>query len=513
MAVIGSFKIGHTEYVVVPRAEYLRMGGIHDYSKSGSVVSRSDKRTGTERFEHDPLGQLTKVVRDRGLVEILRYDEACNVARGGEPATYGHGDIVEERGNVEYVHDAEARIIEKRTRSGGKTRVTQYTWSDAGLLAAVTTEDTRVEFDYDAFARRLGKQAYGRDHASDRWRLTSRTRFVWNESLLVHEIREEARASGDPVVRERTFLHDDTSRPFAQGERASGDVSTSWLYYVCDSSGFPHHLVDDGGAVVHELAHDSFGRLDPACDADATPLRYLGQYEDRETGLVYNRFRYYDPDLGRYVSPDPQGLARGLNVFRYAENSPNDFADPLGLAPCTSVVTGNLPDGTPVSATGSSASLRGPRGRSADNQADWPPSVWSAIQATKDVPPARAPNWPPGNCAEPDAIANYLRAARQAATDRKLTPVPTDEELLKGIKKIKTSNRNGPEPPCVSLREDPRDPGRSRQVRSPPAEEGKGEVARSLRCTGDAQTRTPTGIRSRPFGAGPTRSRNSSTIR
>jgi RHS repeat-associated protein len=60
------------------------------------------------------------------------------------------------------------------------------------------------------------------------------------------------------------------------------------------------------------------------------PIRFQGQYDDFETGLHYNRFRYYDPDLGRYVSQDPIGLMGGFNAYQYASN-PTTWIDPSGL--------------------------------------------------------------------------------------------------------------------------------------------------------------------------------------
>ncbi|WP_315856249.1 RHS repeat-associated core domain-containing protein [Burkholderia cepacia] len=60
-------------------------------------------------------------------------------------------------------------------------------------------------------------------------------------------------------------------------------------------------------------------------------LRFQGQYLDRETGLHYNLFRYYDPDVGRYISPDPIGLVGGVNLYQYANNNPISWIDPLGL--------------------------------------------------------------------------------------------------------------------------------------------------------------------------------------
>lgn len=60
-------------------------------------------------------------------------------------------------------------------------------------------------------------------------------------------------------------------------------------------------------------------------------LRFQGEYLDRETGLHYNLFRYYDPDTGRFISPDSIGPAGGLNLYQYASN-PIPWIDPWGLS-------------------------------------------------------------------------------------------------------------------------------------------------------------------------------------
>ncbi|WP_272692237.1 RHS repeat-associated core domain-containing protein, partial [Providencia sp. PROV064] len=60
-------------------------------------------------------------------------------------------------------------------------------------------------------------------------------------------------------------------------------------------------------------------------------LRFQGQYFDKETGLHYNTFRYYAPDLGRFTQQDPIGLAGGLNLYQYAPN-PLTWVDPWGLS-------------------------------------------------------------------------------------------------------------------------------------------------------------------------------------
>jgi RHS repeat-associated protein len=66
------------------------------------------------------------------------------------------------------------------------------------------------------------------------------------------------------------------------------------------------------------------------CSLKDCPFRYQGQYEDAETGLYYNRFRYYDPDSGNYLSQDPIGLDGGDKLYAYVHD-PNGWTDVLGL--------------------------------------------------------------------------------------------------------------------------------------------------------------------------------------
>ena len=94
----------------------------------------------------------------------------------------------------------------------------------------------------------------------------------------------------------------------------------------------PEELTDEAGEIVWECSYQLWGK--PIQEIAHTEiqqnLRYQGQYLDRETGLHYNTFRYYDPDTGRFTQPDPIGLRGGYNLYQYA---PNAFMwiDPLGL--------------------------------------------------------------------------------------------------------------------------------------------------------------------------------------
>ncbi|MDN7445615.1 RHS repeat-associated core domain-containing protein, partial [Burkholderia cepacia] len=80
------------------------------------------------------------------------------------------------------------------------------------------------------------------------------------------------------------------------------------------------------GAVKEVVHKASGGRVEVR-----NPIRFQGQYHDHETGLHYNRFRYYDPMVGQYVSQDPIGLLGGINAYAYVNGNPLAYIDPLGL--------------------------------------------------------------------------------------------------------------------------------------------------------------------------------------
>ncbi|WP_309475652.1 RHS repeat-associated core domain-containing protein [Pseudomonas sp. B21-032] len=113
----------------------------------------------------------------------------------------------------------------------------------------------------------------------------------------------------------------------------------AFAWYQCDHLGTPMELTDEQGEVAWSGTYKAWGaaqekRSDTAKRAGIhNPLRFQGQYFDVETGLHYNRYRYYDPGVGRFVGKDPIGFAGGLNVYSYAPN-PVAWTDPFGLSKC-----------------------------------------------------------------------------------------------------------------------------------------------------------------------------------
>ncbi|WP_029410646.1 RHS repeat domain-containing protein [Treponema pedis] len=100
---------------------------------------------------------------------------------------------------------------------------------------------------------------------------------------------------------------------------------------VQDYLGTPIQALNSKGKMVWDCILDIYGDvLELRGERDFIPFRYQGQYEDQETGLYYNRFRYYDPNSGTFISQDPIGLAGGLNLYSYVHDS-NFWVDIFGL--------------------------------------------------------------------------------------------------------------------------------------------------------------------------------------
>ena len=92
-------------------------------------------------------------------------------------------------------------------------------------------------------------------------------------------------------------------------------------------------MTDSGNNVVWEGVYKPFGEADVNPNSTVVNnFRFPGQYYDQETGLHYNYHRYYDPKVGRYLTPDPIGLDGGINLFTYVEDNPINEIDPFGLS-------------------------------------------------------------------------------------------------------------------------------------------------------------------------------------
>lgn len=284
------------------------------------IAAIVDARRGETRYQHDARGRLTAQTTPGGTLHRA-MDAIGNVYRtpGLTDRSYGKGGKLESSDGARYGYDADGNQVEKVEADD---RRFGYRWNGAGFLTEVTRPDGQcVRFEYDAFARRTRKTLV-RVAKDGRETVEKDTRFVWDGHALVHEVTAGEEGAGTTTW----YFEPETFAPIAK-ERAG----KKWTI-ASDQLGTPTEMYDELGELAWKMQLDVFGAATTDVATETCPWRWPGQYEDAETGLYYNRFRYYDAQTGRYVSQDPIGLLGGLRLAG-SVTDPNVSFDPLGLEP------------------------------------------------------------------------------------------------------------------------------------------------------------------------------------
>ncbi|WP_456090329.1 RHS repeat domain-containing protein [Neisseria sp.] len=175
--------------------------------------------------------------------------------------------------------------------------------------------------------RRIGKGRLKDKEVSDG--LEEETRFVWDGSHLLQEVYPDGRYT-------YIYTAPDSYEPLAQVHNRTneeGESKQEINYFHCDQIGIPREMTDKDGNLLWFGDYYGWGRLKNETNVTGTahqPFRLQNQYCDRETGLHYNFFRYYDPHSGRFINQDPIGLMGGSNFYQFSTNTQN-MIDPWGL--------------------------------------------------------------------------------------------------------------------------------------------------------------------------------------
>ncbi|WP_411379467.1 RHS repeat-associated core domain-containing protein [Pseudomonas sp. MPB26] len=285
----------------------------YDYDKHGNLTRLRDSRKGEQRYHYDPLNRLTRADHGQGELERFAHDRAGNLLmqdRPGPDIVAGNRLMIQ--GDRHYDYDAFGNLIRER-RGKGNQLVTEYRYDCQHRLIGITHPNGKTaSYRYDPFGRRISKTV---DDIT--------TEFFWQGDKLIAEHH---------AGRHRSYLYEpDSFRPLALLE-GFGPKETKPYHYQLDHLGTPQELTAPDGEIVwsaHYRAYGEITRLD--VNKIDNPLRFQGQYFDPESGLHYNRHRYYNPDIGRYMTPDPVKLAGGINAYQYVPN-PTGWVDPLGLS-------------------------------------------------------------------------------------------------------------------------------------------------------------------------------------
>ncbi len=295
----------------------------YKYDSDGWLVAKADSRRGDTQFTYDPGEKLLGLTCGVG-VELFEYDATGNirfasggVSKGPRQMTYGTGNVLQSCNSTIYEHDENGRRVKKTVLASQQSpKIWRYEWDALDQMTAMVDPDgIRWTYSYDAFGRRIAKS--GPD---------TNDRFLWSGDSILHHIDGEKNVF-------TWVMEQDSHRPLAK--IANGD----FLPIVCDHLGTPQEMLDEGGNIVWEYTSTAWGeRLDSqqVIGGVTCEYRFQGQWFDSETELHYNRHRYYDPEVGAFISTDGVGLIGGLNLYQYVTN-PIGWIDPLGLtkANCT----------------------------------------------------------------------------------------------------------------------------------------------------------------------------------
>ena len=306
-----------------PRDATVHLG--YDYDERGDLSRVQFMPNRFHEYQHDPLHRLRGQLTPEASQVLIGRDAAGNPRPDSSLRRYGTGGRLLQEGECRLEYDDAGRLVERH--DGQDT--TYYQWNGSGLLGAVLLPDGReVRFDYDPLGRRIRKSVS--EEVSGKMQLVEETRYVHDGAELVHELTWRMDGESQVLAAERSYCYTDDLRvPLAQCQRQP-DGAAEWLYFLTDPRDAPAALVTEGGALVARIERDAYGRCSGPL---TTPLGLKGQYTDAETGLCCNRFRYYDPAQGRYISPDPIGLRGGLSPYQYAGDNPLGNIDPDGLMP------------------------------------------------------------------------------------------------------------------------------------------------------------------------------------
>lgn len=291
---------------VTTRYHYADTSRVYSYDDAGRLTGYYDQILGGRSCHKDV---------DQGIVcgyfsqtnlggETYSYDRVGNRTDGvgtidaGNRIRYFHGDSL--------FYDADGNLVRKYHPG---VLDESLGWDALGQLTSVTRNGTTTSFAYDGFGRRVSKTSGG-----------VVTDYQWDDDQVVAE-----RDGSGIIVAEYAFY---------PGLDQPHSVTTSAGTFVMARE-TPGNVIglmpQSSNAVSAQYAYKPFGEMVRNDQTVTNSLRFQSRPYDSETGLYYFRARYYDPELGRFISEDPIGPEAGVNAYAFEGNNPINRADPSGL--------------------------------------------------------------------------------------------------------------------------------------------------------------------------------------
>jgi RHS repeat-associated protein len=284
-------------------------GATYTYDNAGNRKTRTDKRLNTTlTYGYDNIYQLLSAKQGATTKETYTYDIVGNrlSSIGVSPYSYNSSNELTALPSGSYGYDNNGNT---KTKPDG----TQYTWDYDNRLTQVGLPGAggTVKFKYDPFGRRIQK-AFTQNGA------TTTTNYVYDGPNILETLDN----SGNVLSR------------YAQGkgidEPLAELISGTTSYYEQDGLGSATSLSNSSGALANTYTYDSYGKLTASTGTTFNPFQYTAREFDGETGAYFYRARYYDQNVGRFVTEDPLHFRANINFYGYVLNNPLRWSDPDG---------------------------------------------------------------------------------------------------------------------------------------------------------------------------------------
>ena len=260
---------------------------------------------GSHNYTYDTRDRLTAATHPNQTNENYTLDDVGNRTASHQGSSYAYQAFnrLTTANSNSYGYDANGNLNSKTGASGTWT----YTWDyENRLKQASLSGGVTVNNSFDGLGRRV-------QHTSS---TGGTTKFVYDGADVLRDLD----GSGSTIA-------DYLNAPGIDNKLRQTTSGTA-SYFITDHLGTTRALTDATGSLASTFAYDSFGNV----IGGAAPSRYTytGREFDSDTGLLYYRARWYDPQLGRFISEDPIGLRGGINMYSYVENKVLNFKDPTG---------------------------------------------------------------------------------------------------------------------------------------------------------------------------------------
>jgi RHS repeat-associated protein len=282
-------------------------GNLYTYNNANTISSwttASDQRS----YSYDSVNRLTGTSNSEMPTESYSYDAVGNRTASHLSASYAYQPFnkLASTASATYAYDNNGNLNSKTDVSG----TTTFTYDEENHLKQVALPTgLTLNYKYDGLGRRIQRTTSA----------GSNERYVYDRADVLLDLNADWSVA-------TTYLND----PRIDGHIRQTNSATGASYFLTDHLGSIAGVTDSSGNLLEQITYDSFGN---SAGSARTRYGYTGRDRDSDTGMLYYRARFYDPQIGRFIGEDPIGFAAGLNMYEYVGSNPLLKTDPWGFYP------------------------------------------------------------------------------------------------------------------------------------------------------------------------------------